>query len=187
MRIPKCVAALIAAAVVALPVGAAIKAMNLAELMSITDDAVHGTIIGKQSIQLDVPWQGAVYTKLTVQGQSLRSDESGVFELVFHGSHVRSDDYIVSEMPELMDSRIGGKVVVFFEKNVETVKGLNVVHSLANLYRVEAGFGQPVVIGKGEGMAFELNTSLADVVTRVRDTHTELAKTGKQSIPGLDK
>ena len=64
----------------------AIKAMNLAQLMSITDDAVHGKIVDSETIRLDTPWQGAAYTKLTIEGTSLRSGEEGTFEVVFHGS-----------------------------------------------------------------------------------------------------
>lgn len=187
MRMTSCVAAVLAAAVLAVPVGAAIKAMNLAELMSITDDAVYGTIVEKSSVRLDLPWDGAIYTKLVVEGESLRTGETGLFEMVFLGSHDRADDFVVSEMPTLKDSRLGGKTVVLFEKAKQDLLGLNVVHSLANLYRVEEGFGQPVVIGKGEGFAFAQNTTLADVRVHVRDTHLQLAKLGKLHIPGLDK
>lgn len=187
MRMKTCAAALLAVAVVALPVGAAIKAMNLAQLMSITDDAVHGTIVDAVSIRADVPWQGAVYTKLTIQGTSLRSGEEGLFEVVFHGSHDRSEDYIISEMPDLKDSRKGGEVVLFIEKDVDGLGDLGLVHNWANLYRVESGFGQAVVVGKGKGSAFPENTALTTVRDLVRDTHTDLAKNGKALIPGMTK
>ncbi|RKY19280.1 MAG: hypothetical protein DRQ55_11030 [Planctomycetota bacterium] len=182
-----CVTALVVAAVVALPVGAAIKAMNLGELMSITDDAVYGTIVKTESIRLDAPWPNAVYTQITVQGESLRSGESGRFELVFHGSHDRADDYVISEMPALQDVRLGGETVVFFEANVEDVFGKNVVHNWGNLYRVERVFGAPVVLGKGEGSAFELNAGLQEVRTRVSSAHAAILVSGKKKIPGLAK
>lgn len=187
MRMTSCVTALVVAAVVALPVGAAIKAMNLGELMSITDDAVYGTIVKSESIRLDAPWPNAVYTQLTVEGESLRTGEAGVFEMVFHGSHERSDDYVISEMPALQDVRRGGKTVVFFEKDVADVAGKNVVHNWANLYRVEQVFGAPVLVGKGEGSAFELNASLEEVRTRVSSAHADILKNGKKKILGLVK
>lgn len=187
MRLRPCAAALLVIAAVALPVGAAIKAMTLAELMSVTDDAVVGTIVEKGTVRLDTPWAGALYTRIVVQGESLRTGATGEFALVFHGSHERSDEYIVSEMPTLKDSRVGGQVVAFFEKAKEGGPPMDLVHSWANLYRVEESFGQPVVMGKGEGSAFPLNLTLGDVRNRVSATHVQLAKTGKLSIPGMAK
>jgi hypothetical protein len=187
MRMTSCATALLAVAVVAFPVGAAIKAMNLAELMSVTDDAVHGTIVQKETVRLDAPWQDAVYTQITIEGTSLRTGEVGQFEVLFHGSHERSDDYVISEMPTLQDSRLGGTTVVFFEKGVEELGGKNLAHNWANLYRVEQVFGAPVLIGKGEGSAFVLNTAVTEVSSRVANTHVDLAKNGKKTIPGMGK
>lgn len=178
MRMKRCVSTLIVAAVAALPVAAAIKALNLEELMTITSDAVYGTIVDKQVVTLDHPWQGAVYTKLTIQGESLRQGQEITTEVVFHGSHDPSDDYVVSEMPELQDSRVGGKVVVLFQKSAE-LAGRNLVYDLSGLYRVESGFGEPVLVGKGEGFAFPVNAKLGDVRERVRTTHDVLVEKAK--------
>lgn len=178
MRMKWCVSTLIVAAVAALPVAAAIKALNLEQLMSLTDDVVYGTIVDKEVVKLDHPWKGAVYTKLTVQGESLRHGKEITTEIVFHGSHDPSDDYIVSEMPELQDSRVGGKVLLLSSKTNELGKR-NLVHNLAGLYRVESGFGEPVLVGKGEGFAFPENTKLSDVRERVRTTHDVLVEKAK--------
>lgn len=186
MRISRCVATLFVAAVAALPIGAAIKAMNLEEVMSITDDVVVGTIIAKESVSLDYPWEGAVYTKLTVEGESLRSGKSLIKEVVFHGSHDPSDNYIISEMPELQDTRLGGQVMVLSHTSKE-LGGLSLVYSLAGAYRIESGFGEAVVIGKGEGFAFRTNAKLSKVREAVRTTHEALAKKAKKSLPGQDK
>jgi len=186
MRISRCVATFVVAAVAALPIGAAIKAMNLSEVMSITDDVFVGTIIGKESVTLDHPWSGAIYTKLTVEGDSLRSGKAQIKEVVFHGSHDPSDDYMVSEMPELKDTRMGGQVMVLSNTSKE-LGGLNVVYSLAGAYRIESGFGDAVVIGKGDGFAFEKNAKLSSVRAAVRTTHEALAKKAKLSLPGQDK
>ncbi len=175
MRMKWCVAAALLSATIAVPVSSAIKAMNLEELMSITNDVVSGTILDKDSIELDHPGDGAVYTRLTVKGESLRTGKKGTWELVFHGSHDPADRYIMSEMPTLQDSRVGGEIVVFFEVD-KKLDDRNHAHSWANLYRVEKGFGEPVVIGKGEGAAFEKNTRLVDVRERVATTHAALLK-----------
>jgi len=178
MRMKKCVSTLIVAALAALPVAAAIKALNLEELMTITSDVVYGTIVDKEVITLDHPWQGAVYTKLTIQGESLRDGKQATTEVVFHGSHDPSDNYIISEMPELQDTREGGKVVVLFNKTAE-LGGRNLAYDLSGVYRVESGFGAPVLVGKGEGFAFPVNTKLDDVRARVRTTHDVLVEKAK--------
>jgi hypothetical protein len=49
-----------------------------------------------------------------------------------------------------------------------------VAHNLAYVYRVEDGFGAPVVIGKGEGAAFPENIKLSDVRAQVLATQPVL-------------
>jgi hypothetical protein len=73
MRLPRTLSIALGLALVALPAAAAIKALTLAELMEITTDSVHGTILEKSSFRLDWPFEGAVYTKLTIKGESLRT------------------------------------------------------------------------------------------------------------------
>jgi hypothetical protein len=184
MRVSKCVLAFSAAALLAIPVTAAIKAMTLRELMEVTQDAVHGKIVARDTVRLDHPWEGALYTRLTVEGESLRTGEKGTFKVVFHGSHEKDDWYGISSMPTLQDSRLGGETVLFFGKH-ELLPGQNVVFNYAGLYRVETGFGEPVLVGKGEGMAFPENTKLVDVAKDIRATHAELT-VGHQT-PGLSK
>lgn len=184
MRVSKCVLALSAAALLAIPVTAAIKAMTLRELMEVTTDAVYGKIVARDTVRLDHPWEGALYTRLTVEGESLRTGEKGTFKVVFHGSHDQDDWYGISSMPTLQDSRTGGETVLFLGEH-PLLPGQKVVFNYAGLYRVEKGFGEPVVVGKGEGMAFPENTRLADVTTDIRATHAELTVAPKS--PGLSK
>ncbi len=184
MRVLKCALAVSAAALLAIPVTAAIKAMTLQELMEITQDAVRGKIVARDTVRLDHPWENALYTRLTVEGESLRSGEKGTFQVVFHGSHSRDDWYGISSMPTLQDSRLGGDAVLFFGEH-PMLPGQKVVFNLAGLYRVEAGFGEPVLVGKGEGMAFPENTRMVDAATSIRATHAELLAAKKS--PGLSK
>jgi hypothetical protein len=174
-------------ALIALPAGAAIKAMNLHEYMEITHDTVQGTIVAKDQLTLDHPDLGSVYTRLTVEGTSLRTGEDVATTMVFLGSHEAGSRHFTSEMPMLRDVRLGNEVVLFYGRDPEvldgTPGGANVIFSFAGVYRVERGFGETVVIGKGEGFAFPENTRLSDARRQVSETHqlilAERAKSGK--------
>ena len=174
MRIRTLAAALCGLALVALPVSAAIKAMTLPELMAITSDTVLVQITGKSTFALDYPFDGAVYTRLSVEGESLRTGAPVSTSVVFLGSHEAADGYGTSEMPTLQDTRIGNQVVIFHEHDDAFPGGANIVHSLASVFRVEQAFGSTVVIGKGEGTAFPENLRLADARALVKTTHQQL-------------
>jgi hypothetical protein len=174
MRFPKIALAAVGAAAFAVPTFAAIKAMTLSELMGITTDAVHVKILEKTSFRSDFPMKDVVWTKLKVQGESLRTGEAVTTDVVFLGSHDAADDYGTSEMPTLQDTRVGGEAVIFFGKIPDMPGQPNVVYDLSGVYRVERSFGAPVVIGKGEGLAFPENVKLDDASKLVRQTHLEL-------------
>ena len=184
MRLKTTAVALACAALLSIPVTAAIKAMTLTELMEVTTDAVHGKIVARDTVRLDHPWEGALYTRLTVEGESIRTGEEGTFQVIFHGSHDKDDWYGISSMPTLQDSRTGGETVLFFGSH-PLLPGQNLVYNYAGLYRVEMGFGEPVLVGKGEGMAFPENAKLSDVRTDIRSTHATL--TALPKTPGLSK
>jgi len=174
MRFPKIAAAALGAAVLAVPVAAAIKAMTLKELMGITTDTALVHIVDKTTFHSDWPVSGVVWTKMTVQGESLRTGEPVTTSVYFLGSHDPRDDYGTSEMPSLQDTRVGADAVVFFKHDADSPGQMNTVGGLAGVYRVEQGFGEPVVIGKGEGFAFADNIKLADARALVLKTHLEL-------------
>ena len=174
MRFPKIALAALGAAALAVPTFAAIKAMNLSELMGVTTDTVHVKILEKSSFRADYPMQGVVWTKLKVEGQSLRTGEPVNTEIVFLGSHEPSDNYGTSEMPTLQDTRVGGEAVIFFGKMAGMPGQPNVAFNLAGVYRVEKGFGTPAIIGKGEGFAFAENVKLDAASKQIRQTHLEL-------------
>jgi hypothetical protein len=177
MRILKSAAVALGLALVALPAGAAIKAMTLTELMGITTDVVHGKILDSSTFRLDYPFEGAVWTKLTVEGDSMRTLAPVKTDVVFLGSHVASDRFTVSEMPTLQDARVGNEAVIFYFTDPQMPGASNnVVFALDSIYRVETAFGAPVVVGKGEGFAFPENVKLDDARAQVRAAHLELAK-----------
>ena len=174
MRLSKSIAVALGLALVAVPAIASIKAMTLKELMTVTTDVVDVHILAKDSFKLDWPMEGAVYTRLSVEGVSLRTQEPVKTDVVFLGSHDPADQFGTSEMPTLQDTRVGSQAVIFFGKDQDIPGRLNVAYGLHCIYRVEEAFGAPVVIGKGEGFAFTENLKLDDVRTQVRAAHLEL-------------
>ena len=169
------VAMVIGLALVALPVGASVKLMNLHEYMGITVDTVHGHITAKQTFRSDWPEADTFFTKLTIEGRSVRlGGEARSFEVVFMGSHDPADDFYHSEAPQPQDVRLGNEVVVFFARQPKLLPeqgGVNYMWAHDAVYRVERAFGEPVLVGKGEGFAFGANTRLGDALTRISDTH----------------
>ena len=174
MRVLKTAAVLLGVALVAIPAGAAIKAMTLKETMEIHTDVLQARITGKTTVKTDRPLEGMVYTHMTVEGESLITGEKVTRELVFLGSHDPADGYGTSEMPTLQDTRPGNEVVVFYTRDEQFPGGANVVDNLASVFRVEQAFGTPVLMGKGEGTAFAENIRLADARALVKTTHESL-------------
>jgi hypothetical protein len=171
---------LIGISLVTLPVLAAVKAMTLAELMEITSDTALVRILDKTSFRSDLPYEGAVFTRLTVQGESLRSGEPVETQVIFLGSHDPADHFASSEMPRLQDTRVGGEAILFFYKDASMPGTPHRVANHGDVYRVEQAFGAPVVIGKGEGAAFPDNVKLADAREQVRTTHLALQAAAAQ-------
>jgi hypothetical protein len=181
MRLSKSIAVALGIALVAVPAIASIKAMTLKELMGITTEVVDAKILSKTSFKLDYPMEGAVYTSLTIEGVSLRTQQPVKTEVVFLGSHDPADQFGTSEMPTLQDTRVGSEAIIFFAKDQDFPGRANLVYDLSGIYRVEQAFGAPVVIGKGEGFAFAENRKLDDVRTDVRATHLELEAEAKKA------
>lgn len=174
MRSVKLAVALAAVAALVLPVAAAVRALTLPELMGITTDTAHVRILAKDTFASDWPVSGVTWTRLEVEGVSLRTGEPLRTEVVFLGSHDPRDGYGTSEMPALQDTRVGQEAVVFFFHDPQMPGQRNRVFDLSGVYRVEKAFGEPVLVGKGEGFAFPENVKLKDAGALVRKTHLEL-------------
>jgi hypothetical protein len=175
MRNLRTATAFLGAALLVVPSLAAVKALTLAELMTVNTEAARVRILGKSSFASDYPLAGVVWTRLVVEGVSLRTGEPVATEVVFLGSHDPRDGYGTSEMPALQDTRVGGEAVMFWFRDEAMPARLNVVSDHTAVYRVERGFGEPVLVGKGEGLAFPENVKLAEAAARVGATHVELA------------
>ncbi len=174
-------AAALGAAMLAVPSPAAVKALTLTELMTINTEAAQVRILGKSRFASDYPLAGVVWTKMEVQGVSLRTGEPVTTEVVFLGSHEPQDGYGTSEMPTLQDTRVGGEAVMFWFRDEAMPERLDVVSDFSAVYRIEKGFGEPVLVGKGEGLAFPENVKLVDAAATIRATHLELARQAGQA------
>ena len=175
MKFARIAAAAFGAAALAVPAPAAVKALTLAELMTINTEAAQVRILGKSSFASDYPLAGVTWTRMAVEGVSLRTGEPVAQDVVFLGSHDPADGYASSEMPTLQDTRVGGEAIVFWFRDEAMPAKLDVVSDHSAVYRIEKGFGEPVVVGKGKGLAFPENLKLVDAAASVRATHLELA------------
>ena len=65
-------ASLLAVAAFATPAAAQVKAMDLPEMVSVADQAVHGRILSKRVARIDAPdGRTLYYTTMTVEGRLL--------------------------------------------------------------------------------------------------------------------
>ena len=180
MRLKQSVLVASLAALAAVPCLASIKAMSLAELMGMTTDTVKVRILDKHTFKLDTPSEGAVYTRLTVEGESLRTGAPVATDVVFLGSHDPADNYSTSITPLLQDTRVGNEAVIFYSHDTDMPGVMNRISDLSCVYRIESSFGSPVVIGKGEGAPVPENIKLADLHDQVRAIHAaqQASRTG---------
>lgn len=168
-------AALCGAVLLALPCAAAIKALTLDELTAITHETLLVRITGSATFAPGVPDAEAVWTRLSVEGESLRSGQPFSGSVTFLGSHDPADHFGTSEMPTLQDTRLGNRVLLFAERLADFSGGPALVaHNLSYVYRVEDGFGTPVVLGKGEGAAFPVNVKLSEARALAHAAHVKL-------------
>ena len=179
MRVTSLVVALVATLALALPTPASIQAMDLGQLMTATSKTIHGTITAREVVKLAHPWPDAVYTQLTITGENARTGEREQVKVLFHGSHDARDQYTISEMPTLQDTRVGSEVIAFYSPRKD-MEGRHLLSNLGGVFRVERAFGQPVVLGKGQGFAFEKNEKLQVARDRIRVMHLELLKFKQQ-------
>jgi hypothetical protein len=184
MRTRRSLGVAVLAALLSVPCLAAIKAMTLGELMQATTDVVHAQILARSTFHAASPFTGddAVWTRLSLSGESMTSGDPVAFDVVFLGSHDPADAYAISEMPTLQDTRVGNEVVLFYHLHAgdhsSEASNERVVHNLAEVFRVEQGFGQAVVLGRGQGSAFPENVKLEEARKLVRLAAAELKAAG---------
>lgn len=161
---------------------AQVERLNLAQMVSKTDNAVDGTIVERRVFRVDDPVDGPelYFTTLKIQGKSLADDASVTIDVTFAGGFVSpTEGAYNSEAPSADEVRVGNRVVAFY-KYVDNMGGRVSANALyashGGLYRVADLKGGPVVLGRGDGYAIQSNQRVADLRLSVR----ALAKQPKQ-------
>jgi hypothetical protein len=166
-------------AVPALIVGAAlgtaqIERLDLEQMKAKTDNAVLGTITAKQVFRVDHPVDGPelYFTRMTIQGKSLRNGSDLTVEVTFAGGFVTPTEGVHnSEAPSADDTRIGNTVVAFYKWTDNMggdVAGNALYAAHGGLFRVAKAGANQVVLGRGEGYAIDRNVSVPVLESRIR-------------------
>lgn len=161
---------------------AQVERLNLAQMVSRTDNAVDGTIVERRVFRVDDPVDGPelYFTTLKIQGKSLADDAPVTIDVTFAGGFVSpTEGTYNSEAPSADEIKVGNRVVAFY-KHVDNMGGRVAANALyashGGLYRVAELKSGSVVLGRGDGYAVSTNQRVADLRTSVRT----LAKQPKQ-------
>lgn len=150
---------------------AQIERLDLPTMVAKTDDAVFGAIVSKEVAKIvsEEPDGPTLYfTKITVDGYSLKSGQPAVVDMWFGGGFVSETEGVHnSEAPSADDTKVGNKVVTFHKYEYNMGNGLsgNALYAWhGGLYRTfENRAGDTVVQGRGEGYAIATNIKLSDL------------------------
>ncbi len=169
----------VALAALSIAAAASIESLDLRKMVARADDAVAGTIIANRTTLVTDPMNGPqVFTWLTVKGTSLYSGQPATKEVGFLGGSYGDFDYFVSTMPSSSETQPGNRVVVFSRR--ETAFGGPGNHAiyaaLGGIFRMQAGRGGEVALGKGKGFAIEKTTYLADLMKTVPSLRAEIER-----------
>jgi len=161
---------------------AQIQRLDLRTMISKSDDAVVGQIVGKKVFRVDHPVAGPdlFYTTITVQGRSLVHGKMAQVEVTYPGGFITPEEGVYnSEAPTEDETRIGNEVVLFYfwNDNMGGDVAGNMLQALhGGIYRVVKTTGGQVTLGKGDGYAIEQNWKLVDLDREITRLHDELGK-----------
>jgi hypothetical protein len=154
---------------------AQIERLDLAQMVARTDDAVFGTILHREVVQIEVPNDGPVlyFTGLTVQGLSLKTGEPSYVTAWFPGGFIDDVNGVHnSEAPSTDDQQVGNEVVVFhkWQPNMGgDFQGNGLYASHGGLYRTfQNRAGDTIVQGRGEGYAIPTNVALSELDSQIQ-------------------
>src|SRR5262245_5785664 len=172
------VARLVLSTVLTASLGAAasaqIKSFTLDEMVTASDQAIYGQIIGSRVWRVDSPvdGEGLYFTTITVQGRTLADARATTVDVTFRGGFLSPTDGVFnSEAPAADDVKLGRKVVAFYRwtDDVGGGVGTNVLMAAhGGLYRTVEGPRGPAVLGRGEGYAITANRQLAHLESAVK-------------------
>jgi len=152
---------------------AQIERLSLEQMVAKTDNAVFGTITGKQVFRIDHPVDGPelFFTTLTIQGQSLRTNQLMTVDVTFAGGFIDDETGVHnSEAPADDEVRVGNKVVAFYKWTDNMGGGLaaNALYAAhGGLYTSHESRKGTIIQGRGEGYAIGANVDLATLNTRI--------------------
>jgi len=160
------------------PLVAAIKAMNLEEMMGISTGVFYGQIIEKSYFKIDDGDERDVtFTRLTVRGRELTTGESATKELWYMGGIWDGRPDSPSTAPPEHKTRVGARAVFFYTRDLDLIDGgADEVFNFASVYQVQKGAGEETVIGNGKGSAIPVSVKLSDLTVRVRSVYQKLQK-----------
>ena len=155
---------------------AQIERLDLPTMVTRTDDAVYGAIVAKEVAKIvsEEPDGPTLYfTKITVDGYSLKSGQPTVVDMWYGGGFVSETEGVHnSEAPSADDTKVGNKVVTFHKYEYNMGNGLsgNALYAWhGGLYRTfENRAGEAIVLGRGEGYAIGSNVKLSDLDSQIQ-------------------
>ena len=154
---------------------AQIKELSLPEMVEACDDAVYGEIVGSHVFRVDHPSDGdqLYFTTLTIEGRLLGDGSPITVDVTHHGGFIGEEEGVYnSEAPSRDDTRLGNRVVVFYDWTNNMGGGVAanaIVASHGGLYRTLNGPKGPIVMGRGTGYALETNLRLTHLERAVGD------------------
>jgi len=153
---------------------AQIERLDLAQMVAKTDNAVYGTISGKEVIRIDSPDDGPelYFTGLTIDGVSLKDGQATSVEVWFPGGFINETEGVHnSEAPSGDDQQVGNPIVAFYKWSYNMggeFAGNALYASHGGLYRTfENRSGTTIVQGRGEGYAIPTNITLVDLDNQI--------------------
>ena len=166
---------------------AQIERLTLAEMTTITDNAILGTITRGKVIEVGNEREGfgLYYTVLTIEGESLYTGRKTTVDVVKRGGWIDKTKGIGSwdsESPTDEETAIGKKVVAYYKwsKNIGSGVGANFLYaSHGSLFRTVEGPTGTVVMGRGDGYAIDKNMSVDNLRKATRSILDAQAKKQK--------
>jgi len=149
---------------------ACIEELDLGQMISRTDSAVHGTITDVRTTAFTPEDEvQLIYTILTIQGEDLYTGQQTTVEAAFLGGTYQGESMTVTSMPAPADYRLGNDVVVF--RGAVEGWGPEIDHcvyaSMGGIFRTVNTKKGVVVLGKGEGFAVDGNVRVSALKTSI--------------------
>ena len=160
---------------------AQVKSMDLPEMVSVADQAVHGRILSKRVARIDAPdGRTLYYTTMTVEGRLLDAGTPVRVDVTFSGGFLNEEEgYWHSEAPSADDTRVGNDVVLFTKWTDGMGGALRanwIVAEHGGLFRTVDGPDGPLALGRGQGYAIAKNVRVADLSKAVERIKIEQAQ-----------